>query len=158
MRNLKQFEALATYTDDGIGNNVFGVKYKNLDDLSGHSANRTNSKPTNDMLDEFQEGDIVSGEGIHDEKMHTGPVVSIKKDEKGENVEIHIEEDGSIIELKVTSVKMEEDRGRNSGSTPAAAEFNPAEDPDNMYPPKMMENSSKPSFKNLKSFYDFNGK
>lgn len=156
MRNLKQFEALATYTDDGIGNNVFIVKYKGLDDMSGNSANRTNSKPINDLLDEFQEGDIVSGEGINDEKTHTGPVVSIKKNEHGDNIEINIEEDGNIIELKVTSVKMEEDRGRNAGSHPAAAEFNPTEDPDNMYPPKMMEDDSK--LKNLKSFYVFNGK
>jgi hypothetical protein len=154
MRNLKQYEALATYTDNDMGNNVFAVKYMGLDDLSKKSQNsKINARPENDLLDPFQEGDIVTGEGIHDEDIHTGPVVSIKKDEDGENIEITIEENGEIVELKATTVSMEQERGNNGDQGIAASDFNPDDNPDEIYPPKMMED--KTTFKNLKSFSDF---
>jgi hypothetical protein len=109
LKHLKIFEELPTFSDPFYGNDVFKIRYRSLTNLSNKKAPDSIDKPTNDLLDQFQEGDLIIGMGVDDEKEHSGEVVSIKKDEKGENVEISIEEDGHIIKLAPGTVKFQPD-------------------------------------------------
>ncbi len=111
----------------------------------------------NDLLDGFQEGDIVNGLGIQDEEMHSGPIINIKKDEEGENIEICIEEDGEIIELKASSVKMENDRGNVGPGNQVTAGMQ-SSDPEITYNPSLTNEEQETSLTNLKTFSQFNGK
>lgn len=109
LRHLILFEELPTFSDPFYGNDVFKIRYRSLTDMSNKRSPDTIDKPTNDLLDQFQEGDLVSGMGVDDETEHAGEVVSIKKDEKGENTEITIEEDGKIVQLAPGTVKFQPD-------------------------------------------------
>lgn len=153
MVNLKQFEDLSVHRDPLYGNDLFKVNYRPLDDLSGNPGGTTVAKPKNDMLDDFQEGDIVRGLGLDDEE-HQGMIVHIKKDEDGENIEITIEEDGEVVELKASSVHPVEDRGNRSNDFAPPADPGDHPNPD-MNTPSMYERNS---LKNIKRFSDFNGK
>lgn len=104
MKHLKVFEDLSM-GDPTYGNSVFKIRYRSINDLSNKKGSDLIDKPINDLLDGIEVGDAIIGLGIKDEKPHTGNVVNIKKDEKGENISIEIEEDGIIIKLAVGSVK-----------------------------------------------------
>ena len=111
LKHIKFFEdvAMGGGGDPMYGNDIFKIRYRQLDDMSNKKAPDTKDKPNNDLLDQFQEGDHVCGKGMHDDKDHVGEVVAIKKDEKGENTEITIEEDGKIVHIKPGTVRFQED-------------------------------------------------
>lgn len=121
MKHIKLFEDISM-GDPTYANDIFRVKYKAVNDLSNKKAPDSIDKPVNDVLDGIEEGDVVIGIGIEDDKEHTGNVVRILKDEKGENTKISIEEDGDVIELAPGSVKFADagDKG-NQGSPKGAS-------------------------------------
>lgn len=155
MRNLKSFEALAVFSDPLYGNDAFKVRYKPLDTLSNKKSSDISKKPHNDVLDDYQEGDIVKGIGMTDEEAHIGSIVNIKKDENGENVEISIEEDGVIIKLVPSSVEFDNSGNRGNSQIEPESDYS-------TQPQMVPVDSSNPfvyesSFKNLKRFSEFNG-
>lgn len=114
LKHIKIFEELPTFSDPFYGNDVFKIRYRALTNLSNKKAPDSIEKPTNDLLDQFQEGDLIIGKGIDDGEEHSGEVISIKKDEKGENIEITIEEDGETIKLAPGTVKFQPDGDRGN--------------------------------------------
>ena len=104
MKHLKVYEDLSM-GDPTYGNSVFKIRYRSVNDLSNKKGSDIIDKPINDLLDGIEVGDAITGLGVQDEKPHTGNVVAIKKDEKGENVSVEIEEDGVVLKLAVGSVK-----------------------------------------------------
>lgn len=117
MKHIKLFEDLAAMFDPTYANDVFKIRYRSISTLSNKARPDSIEKPVNDVLDGIEEGDIVTGIGIGDNDPHTGTIVRIQKDEKGENSKIEIEEDGQVIELAPSSVKFAEsgDKGHRAG-------------------------------------------
>lgn len=114
MKHLKLYETFPeVMSDPTFANDIFKVKYKPNSDLSNKKGNDTIDKPINDVLDEFAVGDFVTGTGVDDKEEHTGPVLRIEKDSKGENTEIYIEEDGEEVRLLPSTVRMEEEVGNS---------------------------------------------
>lgn len=113
LKYLEFNEAFTVYSDPMYGGDVFRIRYRAIDDLSNKRGSDLPPKPVNDVLDGFQEGDIVRGKDLIDGEYKSGTIVSIEKDERGENVGISIEIDGEIIELAPATVTFEEggDRG-----------------------------------------------
>ena len=85
MKHLKVYEDLSM-GDPTYGNSVFKISYRSVNDLSNKKGSDIIDKPINDLLDGIEVGDAITGLGAHDEKPHTGNVVAIKKDEKGEDL------------------------------------------------------------------------
>ena len=108
---------MVAMSDPQYSNPVFKIRYRSNNDLSNKKAPDNIDKPTNDLLDGIEVGDAVTGKSIKDEKKYTGNVVEIKKDDKGENVGISIEDDGIIVDLAPGSVRFAErgDKGNISG-------------------------------------------
>ena len=117
MKHLKLLEDLPSMWDPTYANSVFKIRYRSNNNLSNKKAPDTIEKPVNDVLDGIEVGDLITGRAIKDEKEHTGSVVRIQKDEKGENSMVEIEEDGEVIEVSPGSVKFAErgDRGNKAG-------------------------------------------
>ena len=117
MKHIKLFEELNVETDPSYANDVFKIRYRAIGDLSIKKAPDSIDKPINDLLDGIEVGDVVIGRGIEDDEEHSGNVVRVQKDEKGENSKIEIEDEGEVIELSPGSVKFAEngDKGNKSG-------------------------------------------
>lgn len=109
MKHLKLYEEI--YSDLPGDNEVFKIRYRSNTDLSNKRTPDTIDKPENDLLDNFQPGDIVTGKGVSDEKSHEGRILRIDKDSKGENLSVFIEEDGEEVELMPSTVEMVEEVG-----------------------------------------------
>lgn len=157
MKHIKLFEDLASMWDPTYSNDIFRIRYRSLDTLSNKQAPDTIDKPFNDVLDGIEEGDLITGKGIEDSKEHTGCVVRMQKDEKGENTKIEIEEDGEVIELAPSSVKFAEngDKGNQSDvkgepTDTGIVDYTSAASGE---PSSTFENSN--GLKNIKKFKDF---
>ena len=109
------------YHDPIYGSDVFRIRYRQVNDLSNKRGSDLASKPINDLLDQFQVGDFVTGKAIEDGSYYTGKIVGIGKDELGENINIEIEVDGEIKKLAPATVTMAEDIGNKKGD-PAPAD------------------------------------
>lgn len=94
----------SVFSDPMYGSDIFRIRYRSNSDLSNKKGSDAIPKPVNDLLDKFQEGDIVTGKDVNDGKYKEGKIVFVKKDEEGENVEIFIEYDGQRISLAPATV------------------------------------------------------
>ncbi len=158
MKHIKLFEDLPSMWDPTYANDIFKIRYRSLDTLSNKKAPDSIDKPANDVLDGIEEGDFITGKGTEDSKEHTGCVVRVQKDEKGENIKIEIEEDGEVIELAPSSVKFAEqgDKGNKAGIKGEPTDTGNIDYTfggyDN-FQPTTYENAK--SLKNIKKFGDF---
>lgn len=160
MKHIKLLEDLVAMSDPTYSNDVFKIRYKGLNTLSNKAPSDTIDKPVNDVLDGIEEGDVVTGISLADNKEHTGNVVRLQKDEKGENSTIEIEEDGEVMELAPSSVKFAE--GGNKGNRSGAGTKGEPTDTGNSdytggsfdtFQPTTYESDK--SLKNIKKFSDF---
>lgn len=147
---MKHLILLEDMTVDPLtGNNsVFSVKLRSLSDLSNKKADRLPAKQKDDALDDFQEGDIISGKGVDDRDEHQGSVISIKKDDEGMNLEITIEENGKLIKLVPSSAKFADEYGEH-GNRESAPFDSDTVNPNNDVVPFSFE--QKTELRNLKS-------
>ena len=97
-----------TYSDPMYGNDVFRIRYRQINDLSNKRSNDTKPVPINDLLDGFGIGDVVRGKCISDGKYYDGKILSIGKDEEGENITIKIEHEGEVHKLTPSTVSFVE--------------------------------------------------
>jgi hypothetical protein len=114
------------YHDPIYGSDVFRIRYRANSDLSNKRAEDAVKKPINDLLDSYGIGDIVRGKSVEDGSFYTGSVIGIEKDEKGENISIYIEHDGTKLELAPATVTFAQDGDR--GNTKATTNAGPDED------------------------------
>ena len=105
------------YHDPMYGGDVFKIRYRQLNNLSNKKGSDLASKPINDLLDQFQVGDFVTGKAIENGSYYTGKIVGIGKDELGENIDIEIEVEGEVRKLAPATVTMAEDIGNKKNGT-----------------------------------------
>lgn len=105
------------YNDPIHGSDVFRIRYRQINDLSNKRGSDLADKPINDLLDQFQVGDFVTGKAIKDGSYYEGKIISIGKDEEGENIKIEIEVDGEITRLAPATVNMADDIGNQKNVT-----------------------------------------
>ena len=108
MKYLRLYEdfpllELTVFQDPVYANNIFKIRFRQNTDLSNKKGSDTISKPIDDLLDQFQIGDVVHGEDKEGDK-HIGKVVNIPRDEDGNGTGIVVEEKGKTHELVVTTV------------------------------------------------------
>lgn len=105
------------YQDPIYSSDVFRIRYRQLRDLSNKKGSDLAKKPVNDFLDGFQVGDAIRGKSIEDGSYYTGNIITIKKDEKGENVAVEIENAGQKKNLAPATVTFVDggDRGNTKG-------------------------------------------
>jgi hypothetical protein len=109
MRKIKTYSSFCNegfpvvFNDPIYGSDVFRIRYRAISDLSKH-RNDAIPEPINDLLDYFQEGDIVRGQNIDGGKYVVGRIMRIKKDSSGENVSIKVKSGGEIITLAPSTV------------------------------------------------------
>lgn len=154
MKHLSIYEDFpAVYSDPVYANDIFKISIKQINDLSNKRANDTEPIPINDLLDGFREGDYVEGLDKHDKK-HRGKITSIVKDEKGMGTGIKIDEDGKIVNLVITTVKMTDKVGQRDPQDPESADRNLQDFDPTAGPGYDNTSYESVSLKNLKKFSD----
>jgi len=112
--------------DPVFGSDVFRVRYRQVNDLSNKRSSDLIKKPINDLLDTFQVGDVVSGKAIKDGSFYEGKIISIGKDELGENIDIEINVEGELILLAPATVTLVDDIGNSTqGDAPVGDQLDP---------------------------------
>jgi hypothetical protein len=114
------------YHDPIYGSDVFCIRYRSNSTLSNKRAEDTVKKPENDLLDNYGIGDVVSGKSVSDGSYYSGIVVGIDRDERGENISIHIECDGKRVELAPATVTF--DHNGDKGNSKSVQNAGPDED------------------------------
>ena len=150
-------EDASVQSDPFYGNDIFKIRYRQLTDMSNKRTPDSIDKPENDVLDDFQDGDTVTGMGLKKDEEYTGEVVAIEKDSKGENIGIKIETDGEIIELKPSTVKLADNgkagnRKDNIGQPGVNTAY---QGQDDTFQPMTYEGKK---LNSIKSFSEFNGR
>lgn len=132
MRKIKTFESFCNegfpvvLNDPIYAGDVFKVRYRANSDLS-KQRNDAIPEPVNDLLDGFQEGDIVRGKDVQTGKYVKGRIVSLKKNSDGDHTEVKIKHRGEIVSLSPTTVSFTEDGDKgnksNLGEAPVDKEW-----------------------------------
>jgi len=123
MKRIAMYEDFPMMTGDPFyGNDIFVIRYRQVNDLSAKRTGGERRKPNDDLLDRFQVGDIVSGMDDSGEP-HQGRIVQIERDGKGNGTAVHVEDSGRVHRLKVTSLEFMPDGEK--GSTQSAEKPSP---------------------------------
>ena len=111
MKYLKEYSEVVH--DPISTSDVFTIKLRSLQDLSNPSNGNHSTKPIDDFLDTYQEGNRVRGVD-REGKSHEGDIVFIKRDGEGDGIQVKVMSDGRIVELMPMSLKMVHDNGNTN--------------------------------------------
>lgn len=113
MKHLSLYETFPSVTSEPqYADSVFKIRYRSTNDLSNKKGNDTIDKPVDDVLDGFEPGDLVRGEGL-DGEFYEGKIIRIKRDADGDGSEVFIEADGEQVQLRPSSLSMVGEVGNN---------------------------------------------